>query len=70
MREFDIPKISFHIHEGHYEYLVMPFGLVNTLAIFQSTMNVVFRHFFADLCFYFLTISWCIVLIGRPTYYI
>jgi hypothetical protein len=27
MKESDIPKTTFHTHEGHYEFLVMPFGL-------------------------------------------
>jgi hypothetical protein len=25
MKEEDIPKTAFRIHEGHYEFLVMPF---------------------------------------------
>jgi hypothetical protein len=29
MKEADIPKTSFRTHEGHYEFLVMPFGLCN-----------------------------------------
>ena len=29
MREGDIPKTSFRTHEGHYEFLVIPFGLTN-----------------------------------------
>ena len=29
IKEADIPKITFHIYKGHYEFLVMPFGLCN-----------------------------------------
>ncbi|XP_061343150.1 uncharacterized protein LOC133289269 [Gastrolobium bilobum] len=39
MDSSDIPKIAFQTHEGHFEYLVMPFGLCNAPATFQATMN-------------------------------
>jgi hypothetical protein len=29
MKETDIPKTDFKTHEGHYKFLVMPFGLCN-----------------------------------------
>jgi hypothetical protein len=34
VREKDIPKTAFHTHEGHYEFVVMPFGLKNAPSIF------------------------------------
>jgi hypothetical protein len=45
MKEEYIPKTKFHTHEGHYEFLVMSFGLCNSPSTFESLLNHVFRAF-------------------------
>ena len=40
----DIQKTAFRTRYGHYEYLVMPFGVTNALAIFMDYMNRIFHE--------------------------
>jgi hypothetical protein len=39
----DILKTTFRSHDGHYEFVVMPLGLKNAPASFQSLINDIFR---------------------------
>ncbi|CAL0323519.1 unnamed protein product [Lupinus luteus] len=41
----DIPKTAFRTCYGHYEYLVMPFGVTNAPAIFMDYMNRIFHPY-------------------------
>jgi hypothetical protein len=45
MHPEDIAKMAFHTHHGHFEFLVMPFGLSNAPATFQALMNDMLRPF-------------------------
>ena len=42
IRASDIPKTTFRTRYGHYEFLVMSFGLTNAPAAFIKLMNGVF----------------------------
>ena len=45
VRSRDVSKTAFRIRFGHYEFLVMSFGLTNAPAAFMDLMNRVFRPF-------------------------
>jgi hypothetical protein len=45
MHDTDIEKTTFRTHHGHFEFLVMSFGLTNAPATFQALMNEVLYDF-------------------------
>ena len=45
IKEDDVPKTAFKMRFGHYEFIVLPFGMENTPGVFMSLMNGVFREY-------------------------
>ena len=45
IKDADVNKTAFRMRYGHYEFLVMPFGLINAPADFMDLMNHVFRSY-------------------------
>ena len=54
VREVDILKMAFQTRYGHFEFLVMSFGLTNALAAFMDRMNRVFRKYLYFFIFLFM----------------
>ncbi|KAL0551554.1 hypothetical protein IC582_010643 [Cucumis melo] len=45
IKDGDVPKTAFRSRYGHYEFIVMSFGLTNAPAVFMDLMNKVFSEF-------------------------
>ena len=45
MKDVDILKTTFRTRYGHYEFLVMPFGLTTASTAFMDLMNKVFHPY-------------------------
>jgi hypothetical protein len=45
IKEGDVPKDSFKMMFGHYNFIVLPFGLMNVPWVFMSLMNEVFCEY-------------------------
>ena len=45
VKDDDVQKTAFRSRYGHYEYVIMPFGVTNALAVFMDYINRIFRPF-------------------------
>ena len=50
----DVEKTAFITHRGQFEYRVLPFGLANAPATFQSLMNRVLAPFLGKFCLVYM----------------
>ena len=60
VRGEDIPKTTFQNRYGHYDFLVVSFGITNPPTTFIDLMNRVFRNYLDSFVIASLTISWYI----------
>ena len=53
----DISKTTFRTRHGHYEFVVIPFGLTNMPTTFMCLMNIVFSHYLGVKSWRWVTLS-------------
>ena len=54
IKDEDIHKTTFRTRYGHYEFVVVPFGLTNVPTTFMCLMNSVFSRYLEKLILIFL----------------
>ena len=54
IKDEDIYKTTFCTRFGHYEFVVLPFGLTNAPETFMRLMHVVFHHFLDNFVIIFI----------------
>ncbi|KAF5465671.1 hypothetical protein F2P56_015653 [Juglans regia] len=54
VKETDVQKTTFRTRYGHYEFLVIPFGLTNALVAFMDLINRVFKDYLDQLVVIFI----------------
>jgi hypothetical protein len=45
IKEDDIPKTAFRTRSGHYDFTILPFGLMNAPGVIMILMNEVFHDY-------------------------
>ncbi len=65
IREGDEWKTAYNTPRGHFEYLVMPFGLSNSPAVFQALVNDVLRDMVDQFIYVYLDDILIFLLLSR-----